>query len=320
MSTAIVRTEREQWLAQRKTAVGASEVAAILGEDPRRGQLAIYIDKVSDKPSEDDEDWMAYGRDIEVALAKGYQRKSGRVVIHTPTYEFVRCPDLPCLGATPDSRLEGGSVEFPAPAVGPGTLELKEVGFQKKHEWASEPPMPFVIQVQTQLACTGLLWGSLGGRLGLQFADPVDFVPNKDFINAMKEAVAEFWWHVETKTPPPADGKPQTYDAIKRLWARDKGLTIPLDHEALKIVTRWEARNALRHRADEMYKEEVNHLAMLMGDAAFGLLPDGSTFAFKTEDVAAQCCKACNEPVKKSFIRRVPRRTWPKALKGGKSK
>lgn len=315
--TNIVRSERDQWLAERKSAVGASEVAAILGEDPRRGALSIYANKVVDRPSEEDLDWMAFGRDVEGAIANGYARKSGRIVINVSPYEFLRCKDLPILGATLDRRLEpGGSEKFPAPAEGEGDLEAKAVGFQKQKDWESDPPTMFVIQVQAQLECSGLKWGSLGALFGgIMIADPVDILPSPDFVAIMKEEVEKFWWHVTNRIPPEADAKPDTAAAIKTIWARDTGRTIALDHEAVALMDDFESRREAKSLSEEKYKEVVNKIGVLMQDAAVALLPDGSSLVYKTSDVKAQLCTGCATEVKKAHTRRTPYRWWPKGLK-----
>ena len=41
VSAAIIHDKREQWLAARRECLTASDVAAVLGEDPRRGPLAV---------------------------------------------------------------------------------------------------------------------------------------------------------------------------------------------------------------------------------------------------------------------------------------
>ena len=45
---AIVRSPRDAWLAERRKGIGASDVAAILGEDPRRSALSVYAEKIDD--------------------------------------------------------------------------------------------------------------------------------------------------------------------------------------------------------------------------------------------------------------------------------
>jgi len=43
---AILASERDRWLARRRELVTASDVPAILGEDPHRGPLAVWAAKI----------------------------------------------------------------------------------------------------------------------------------------------------------------------------------------------------------------------------------------------------------------------------------
>lgn len=316
----VVRTlsPREAWLEERRRGVGASEVAAILGVDPRRGALAVYADKVAARSSEDEELWLTFGRDVENAIARGYSRKTKRPILPRNAFEIVRHPDLPILGATLDFEIEG-SKECPAPAGadGVGVLETKAVGFHKRDEWQEDPPLHYQVQVQIQMACRGRAWGSLGALMGgIVIADPVDLVPNPDFVNLALEQVARFWWHVENQRPPEADAKPETRQAIRRLWPGSNGQLIALTREDLQLVESWEAAKVAKEAAEDHYDGCVNRLAVRMGDAERGALPDGSEFVYATENVKAQLCKGgCGHEVKKPFTRRVPRRWWPKHLR-----
>ena len=43
---------REEWLKVRRTGIGGSDVAAILGMDHNRGPLHVYLDKRGELPEE----------------------------------------------------------------------------------------------------------------------------------------------------------------------------------------------------------------------------------------------------------------------------
>lgn len=315
-------TTREAWLKERRLGVGASDVPAILGEDPRKGAFAVWESKVNDKPSqEDEESWLTFGRDVEAAIARGYSRKTGRAILPRQEFEIVKHPDLPILGATLDFEIDP-SENYPAPAgiVGaPGVLETKAVGFHKAHEWASEPPLAFVIQVQVQMACRGRAWGSLGALMGgIVIAEPIDLTPDPEFMAVVLERVERFWWHVTNRIPPEADAKPETRAAIRRLWGGVEGETLALNEYDLGMVQDWEEAKTRKAKAEEEYDCAVNTLAVRMGNATTGYLPDGSAFLYSREDVKAAACKGCGAEIRKAFTRRVARRWFPKGfLTGG---
>jgi predicted phage-related endonuclease len=317
LAPAVVRSEREQWLEERGHGVGASELAAVLNEDPRRGPMDVYVDKVAGKPSEADWDWLTFGHDVEGATMRGYARKTGRQLIPRAAFEVIRHPDLAILSATPDG-FTTGSERFPAPAEGHGALEAKAVGFHKREEWLADPPLCFVIQVQAQMGCARLAWGSLAALMGgISIADPVDLLRDDAFLEAALAEVERFWWHVRNRVPPPFESKPETRRAIRRLWPTDDGSSIALDGEALELVEEWERQKAKKDEVEDGYKHLVNQLTVRMGSAAVGQLPDGSSFVLKGEDVKPQLC-GCGREIRKAFTRRVPRRWWPKLLRQAK--
>lgn len=275
----IIRDPRAAWLEERRKGVGASDVAAILGHDPRRGPLAVYAEKIGALESPDN-DWMAFGRDVEGAIAQAYARKTGRPVYDLGAHEIRRHPDLPILGATLD-RETSGSTENRAPIEGHDRarvpLELKAVGYMKAKDWQESPPLHFQIQLQAQLACTGAAWGSLAALIGGLVVVWKDIPRNDRFINAMLPRVAEFWSRVERRDPPTAiDARPETSKALKALYAEEDGETLVLPPDAVELADAWEAACLKRRDAEREVDLYENHIRRLIGDASFGDLADGS--------------------------------------------
>lgn len=279
--TAIVHDAREQWLIRRKELIGASDVAAILGEDPRRGALAVYAEKIGALEPQADNDWLAFGRDVEGAIAKGYARRTGRPVEDLGAFEIQTHPDIPWLGATLD-RVTAGSEAFPAPAPGRGPLQLKAVGGRAVAEWKGREPVHYVIQVQIEIACTGAQWGALGALFHGIDIEPRD-VPRSDrFIAAAIPRLEEFRWRVLNRMPPEeADGLESTGRALRALFAEGDGKTIALDHEALDLANRLAtAKHRIAIEEDEA-EDIANTLRLRIGAATFGALPDGSYLTLK---------------------------------------
>jgi putative phage-type endonuclease len=322
MSETTVKPEdriRKDWLAQRRRLIGASDVAAILGADSRRGPLAVYAEKVGHVEAEDTPS-MRWGRRAEALVADIYGEASGRPVL-PPAARIIQHPEVRWLGASLD-RVTGGSKEFPAPVEtltrmgGTAPLECKVVGIHKAEDWKDEPPLEYVIQVQAQMACTGAQWASLAALFGWPPRPVwVDIPRNDRFINLALPRLEEFWMRVERRDPPPSDAKPGTTDAIRALWPADTGEVIHLPADTLDLVVRWEAakarRSELKKTSEDQVDELENRLRVLMKDATTGMLPDGSSLTLKTTPAA---------PI--SYVRdpyRTLRRFWPKGLRRTKA-
>ncbi len=68
--------DRRAWLDERRKGIGGSEISAILGLDPFRGPLDVYLAKVEGHDSPDNPD-MERGRFLEGAVADWYAHREG---------------------------------------------------------------------------------------------------------------------------------------------------------------------------------------------------------------------------------------------------
>jgi len=275
-----VELSREEWLAKRREYIGASDAAAILGADPRRGALAVFESKVTGYSS-DDNKWMKYGRDIEGAIANMYSEETGREVIDLGATTITVHPDLPFLGATLDRQTHKEMDEGPH-----GPLELKSIDpYGAKvypDQFAEEPPLHMLIQLMIQMACTGASWGSLAGLFPGYNLQWVDRERDDKFLSAALPKLEEFWSRVQRKDPPPPDHLPGTLDVVKRLYSQEDGTTIALDAEDLQLVDAWEMTKERARMAGKDVKEMETVLRAKLQDATFGVLTDGTLLSLKT--------------------------------------
>ena len=285
---AIVHTEREQWLLRRRSMLTASDVAAVLGVDPRRGPLAVYLDKIGlDTRSEDEaaRRWLRFGRDVEGAIANWYADETGRPARDLGATEIQTHADLPWLGATLD-RQTNGVESCPAPMVphmaGDGPLELKAAAGMKAREWRDEPPLHYQIQLQAQMACTGAQWGSLCALIGGVAITWRDLLRDDAFLGVALPKLEAFWLRVQRRDQPEADALPGTSEAIRQAWPTDDGETVDLGPHALELVEEREAAQQAIEAAERRKALASNQLRALMGTATFSALVDGSFLSLRT--------------------------------------
>ena len=289
---AILPDNRTRWLAARREHVTASDVAAILGEDPRRGSLAVYISKVGEFEA-DETLPMRRGRRFEAEIAFEYAEQTGRVVLPVPEYELVVHPEHPFLAATPDRKVLATDDEpdpFGLVDVGPkkvdrarAPLEIK-MAIGSAPKWKDEPPLGFAVQCQVQMACLGADWGALCGLVSPGPLKTFDLPYSQAFFDAALPRLEEFHWRVRNRKPPEADGLHGTTEALKRLYSDEDGATIPLN-EALDLVVAWEQAKARQKAANATADELENKLRARMGSASFGSLSDGSFLTLRLTKV-----------------------------------
>jgi len=277
-----MQAERLQWLENRRKMIGASDVAAILGENPFRTNVNVWMDKTGRGKMDFDNDHLKFGRDVEGAIAGLYETRTERPVKDLGATVVQVHHDIPWLGATLD-RIT--TVECPDSVTRDVPLELKHVGGirARKDEWEDDPPSMYQIQVQIQCACYGAPYGVLAGMFpGYQLAW-VDMEYSKDFFETIFPVIDEFWNHYVAKDIcPPLLEHDRNIDTMKELYRSDNGETVVLNHDVFQLVQQWEEVKNRRNDSEKKVKEIEAHIRSSIGNATFAALPDGTFLTAKT--------------------------------------
>jgi putative phage-type endonuclease len=281
----IVCENREQWLELRRTGIGASEAAAILGAcNPLYGSpLSVYVSKVEGDDSADEpSEASGWGLRLEPILAEHYALITGRQLIHSGQYTIHRDEEYDFLLATLDREI----VSDPTGRfTGPGVLEIKTANQRYEHEWEDgEAPLQYLIQLMHQLRVTGYSWGSICVLLGGQRFLWCDLARDEDFIEKMVDREIDFWRHVQAEIPPPPlTGGDSEAAALTRLYPKDSGKTVDLPGEFIavddEIVALKEDRKKKQSRLDFLEALIVHRI----GAATFGLIPNGTAYSYREQ-------------------------------------
>lgn len=266
---------REAWLADRRNGVGASEIAAILGEETYwDSAYSVYANKVlgAEPDGEDLSESAEWGLMLEPVIRAVFARRTGRTVqFYRESNTFVH-PTLPWARASLDAiQID---VDGPWRDFGRGTLQIKTAAAEARREWREGPPLKYLIQVQWEMFVAGLSWGSLVCLLGGQrFIGPFDIEYDQAFIGRILPVVTKFWEGVTNRVPPPVDDSQRTTDALKRLHPDDNGKVHVGDEE----FRRWaDLRDRVKERIARAEKVERllgNRIAERIGDATQATMP-----------------------------------------------
>lgn len=273
---------RPVWRAQRTKSIGASELGALLGCDPYgRTQMTIWHQKVY---PEADEDRPLYrfrrGHHMESLIAEWYAETTGRKVIDPGDYVVAHRSDYPLLTATVDRKIFD-------PELGEGRAEFKLVDAFQRGKWNEQKddilvaPKAFRLQLQGQMWIGMVNWGEVVADLNEEEPRRYAYDAVKTF-DAIRRVIDRFWKYVETETPPPPTADDS--ETIKKLLPREiQGKVIELGSDAAQWALRLDSANEQVENAKKLQKEARNNLAVLMGNAEYGVLPDGSRISYKTE-------------------------------------
>jgi putative phage-type endonuclease len=248
----------------RKSGIGGSEIAALLGLDPYRTAHDLYLEKTGRGPERQDSEPAFWGRILEEPIAQVYAQRTG--VTLRPSTTLVH-PSRPWQLATPD-RLVFQKPELHVPDWG---LEAKNKGFRQAPHWGAEGtdlvPEAVALQCHWGMSVTDLpRWDVamlLNGnqlRIYTLYRDPA--------IEAGLLEVAENFWrrHVQADTPPPVDGSEGCDRMLRALFPRERRPLAPAPIEAEHWVLGRKALLEQRKQIDEQIAEHEALLKLAIGD------------------------------------------------------
>ena len=270
--------DRDAWLKERRSGIGASEAAAVLGASPWKTAADVWAEKVGIAEARAAEtEAMKWGLRLEPAIADAYMEETGRIVVRGDSpYRLLRAKKHPFLLATLDGEV------VPIDERGPGVFECKTAALWKKDDWADEPPLQYSIQNQHQLVVTGYGWGADAVLIGGQRFLHTDFVGNAGFQSLLIQKLEAFWELVVKEQPPPLDGSESAKELLSRLFPRpEPGKVIELPQEAIM----WDqelldVKEVLKIHEDRK-RELENQIKAALGDAEGGVLPDGTAYVWR---------------------------------------
>lgn len=245
--------DRAAWLAERKSGIGGSDIAALLGLSPYRTQLQLWLDKTGRAEEAHDAETierMYWGTVLEDAVARRYSEETETRVQRING--LLRHPDVPCAVASIDravisgnsrARFEDGRVKGAIKVLECKTAHaLARNGANWGAPGTDEVPESYWLQCQWYLGITALPVADLAVLFGGQKFATYTISADADlFAGLLDEAGA--WWqrHVVADIPP----EPTTEDDARRLWkSHIDGREKVVDVSIADAVTELAATNA----------------------------------------------------------------------------
>lgn len=245
----------------RRTGIGSSDIAAIVGEDPMKSALDVWLEKTGRVSNDNTTDQAEWGHLVEPVIAERFAMKHGVKLERSKT--TIRHPKHAFAVATPDRRIvETGEY-----------LEAKNVGYRMMRRWRTAAPgvyvAPSYVQIQGQWQClvggAPAVWiaAQLGGR------DPYEdrFAPDVELADALLDIAARFWRDfVEADRQPEPDHTARARELLERIHPTGVGLIEPTSEIEAQARIYAEARAA--EKAAKQRKDAAgNMLRALVGDA-----------------------------------------------------
>lgn len=214
---------REAWLAERRKALGGSDMGAVLGLNAYRSAVAVWADKLGLIEEAEDNEAMRIGRDLEPYVAERFSEASG---LRVARYNYLLRDNANHLSANIDRRIVGTSAGLECKTASALSEGKYRGGFY---------PESYYAQCVTYLAVTGwtrwYLCAIVLGRgcyIYLMTTDPNDTCPewaesmvyvSPEELQAVRDA-ARGWWetYIIGHQMPPTDGSPSTTATLGELY------------------------------------------------------------------------------------------------------
>jgi len=263
----LVRTsdlDRDAWLEARREGIGSSDAAAVCGLSPWASPLSVYLDKLHEWPDSEQTEAMECGQLLEDDVAELFYRRTN--IKPRRRFAILQHPQYPFMLANLDRtlpELEHGH--------GPGILECKAAGIQKRSEWADDQaPAHLIVQVQHQLAVTGYRWGYLAVLLGGNTFKYTRLERDEELIADLIRRERAFWSRVKARRPDPAwaDGSQSTAQALRVLYPQsDPERSVVLAPEAEQWLQQYRFWKGQKTEAEGRILEAQNRLEAHMAEA-----------------------------------------------------
>ncbi len=265
---------RDAWLAERAQGIGASEIAAVLGESPWQSPVELYAEKIGSYSRDlSDSEPVFWGLRLEASIIEAYAERTRR---HTRKAGLLlRSIEHPWALCTLDGETWTDGAE-------PWPFEVKNVSSFKGDEWVDGPPEHYRLQVMQQMLVTGAQKATIAALLGGQRMVWCDVHRDDITIRRIIHHGSRFWERVQRRDMPNPDGSEGTRKALQALYPDGKG-TVALPATALDAADELElVREKLRDL--EARKGTIeNTVRAALGDAEMGILPDGRHFSWKLQ-------------------------------------
>jgi len=252
---------KDEWLKLRRQGIGGSDVSAILGINPWKTAMDVWLEKTGEFSADDepDNEKMYWGNMLEDIVAREFMAITGLKVRRRNA--ILKHKQYPFMIANVDRLVVGQSAG----------LECKTAGQYLADDWAMGVPEYYLPQVQHYMTVTGYKAWYVAVLIGGQEFKYYRISRDNSFIRELIQAEIEFWRLVEAKIPPPIDGTKASTELVKKLYPEaEKGKEIDLPFEAFELIQQYERACEEEKRIQLIKDEAVNKLKDMLGTAERG--------------------------------------------------
>jgi putative phage-type endonuclease len=224
-----VSIEEKEWLERRRSGIGGSDVAGILGLSKWSTPLSVYLDKKDEATYDTESGPMRWGKLLEPVIADEFARESGKRVQRFNS--LISHSEYDYLIGNIDRKVVGER----AP------LEVKTSSAYKLEDWVDKIPNDYMLQVQHYMSVGNFEYAYLavliGGQTFKWYRVPRDNSLIEDIIIP---ACKNFWNdHVLAGVPPAPSESDIDRHLLGNLYSDPSSNEIELDQDVTDLSERY---------------------------------------------------------------------------------
>lgn len=301
-------TSREEFLAARRSVVGASDIGAIIGVNERKNAGDVWLEKTGRMPDAEATEAINRGVALEPYVLDLFEMETGKKLIRN-----IRARHDDVCVATLDAAIPKPNAAVPIALVNDSHSVIYSVGTDRNiggyleapieakttnfgRDWNREPgevPINVLIQVSYQILCVGehCQYGMAPALIPefqrFKFVTPVPIIKrNDELLEELKIAAHEFMNYVRRDVQPP-NATPHI-ESLKRI-RREPESVMSLGPEAEEAWESFAAASEKRKGAEADEVEYKRRVLAILGDAEAGRLPDGRLISFLEQNGHRVC-------------------------------
>ncbi len=258
--SAILVPGSPEWVAERRTGLGGTDLPKILGVSRFGGPMDVFMEKQGLTAPLIETEAMEWGKLLEEPVAQKYARKTGRKVRHAAA--FIRHPTYNFLFANPDRwSLQRGTAKRVLEVKTSGEFAAKEFG----EPGSDQVPPDYLLQVMHYMNVTAVDVADIAVLVGGQKHRVYTVERDPVLIESMTDQAATFWSNLQAGIPPEIDGSEGSAAYLRHVY-RDQGTERPMDDELAEFALAYAALKADVKARELEIETTGNRIRQLMGN------------------------------------------------------
>lgn len=259
--------DHDKWLKLRNTGLGGSDAGVVMGVNPYRSRLTLWMEKTGQKEPDDlmEIEAVQWGIRNEPTIAEWFCDVTGKKLRKCGTLRSVQHP---WLLANVDRLVVGENAG----------LEIKTAGVKQAGRWKGEEiPDEYYCQCQHYMLVTGCDKWYIAVLIGGNKAIHKEIPRNNSFIEELFKKEAAFWSLVENNIMPEVDGLDDTKNSLNILYPQavpDKFIEVESTDKLEELFRDYDEYKKTITSLGSLMTEIENKIKVLVGDNELAIIGD----------------------------------------------